>query len=162
MPAVDIILKLRKKHWKYILLTRFLLIFTVLIVFYFRSFLITTTPTDNPTADHQLNENCKLSCSCKQRKIHRHSSFVTAIVSSISTQRKILTVLARRPQTSPGDVNCSKPSILAFPSDGLTQDERKHGWILVHMFLMFYGFWFLASICDDYLVPSIEQICSSK
>ncbi|TMW47651.1 hypothetical protein DOY81_007263 [Sarcophaga bullata] len=132
--------KLPRRHWKYVLLSRFLLIIVVFIIYYIRSFFITTT-TDNPTANHQLNEN--------------------SIVSDVSTQRKILSVLTN-PEKTHKDVNCTKPSILAFPSDGLTRDERRHGWIIVHMVLMFYGFWFLASICDDYLVPSIEQICAKN
>ncbi|KAI8117769.1 Sodium/potassium/calcium exchanger 5 [Lucilia cuprina] len=57
--------------------------------------------------------------------------------------------------------NCSKPAILEFPSDGFSPEQRRHGWIILHIVLMFYGFWFLAAICDDYLIPSIEQICSN-
>ncbi|XP_061403049.1 sodium/potassium/calcium exchanger 4-like [Musca vetustissima] len=57
--------------------------------------------------------------------------------------------------------NCTPPAILEFPSDGLNREQRLHGWIIIHIVLVFYGFWFLAAICDDYMVPSIEQICSN-
>lgn len=58
--------------------------------------------------------------------------------------------------------NCTKAAILELPSDGLTRDERKHGWIVVHIVLACYCFLFLAAICDDYFVPSIQSICSGK
>ncbi|XP_055301926.1 sodium/potassium/calcium exchanger 3-like isoform X2 [Sitodiplosis mosellana] len=56
--------------------------------------------------------------------------------------------------------NCTNAAILELPSDGLTRDERKQGWIIIHIALACYCFWFLASICDDYFVPAIQSICS--
>lgn len=61
-----------------------------------------------------------------------------------------------------GIKNCTKAAILELPSDGLTRDERKQGWIILHILLACYCFWFLASICDDYFVPAIQSICSGK
>lgn len=58
--------------------------------------------------------------------------------------------------------NCTKAAILELPSDGLTRDERKHGWIILHILFALYCFWFLASICDDYFVPAIQSICSGN
>lgn len=74
--------------------------------------------------------------------------------------RKILSVDYWPHESNVG--NCTPPAILEFPSDGLTREQRIHGWIILHILVVFYGFWFLAAICDDYMVPSIEQICSSK
>lgn len=58
--------------------------------------------------------------------------------------------------------NCTKAAILELPPDGFTRAERKQGWIIIHILLACYCFWFLASICDDYFVPSIQSICSGK
>lgn len=61
-----------------------------------------------------------------------------------------------------GHKNCANAAILELPSDGLTRDERKQGWIIIHIALACYCFWFLAIICDDYFVPAIQSICSGK
>ncbi|KAF7268995.1 hypothetical protein GWI33_017918 [Rhynchophorus ferrugineus] len=62
---------------------------------------------------------------------------------------------ANKPKT-----NCTPAAIKEFPPDGLTRDERKHGWVLIHVLLACYLFIFLAVVCDDYFVPSIQKICS--
>lgn len=57
---------------------------------------------------------------------------------------------------------CTRPAILEFPSDGFTRAQRQHGWFLLHVALACYCFWLLAIVCDDYFVPAIESLCSSK
>lgn len=57
--------------------------------------------------------------------------------------------------------NCTNAAILELPSDGLTRAERKQGWVIIHLLLACYCFWFLATICDDYFVPAIQNICNS-
>lgn len=57
--------------------------------------------------------------------------------------------------------NCTNASILELPSDGLTRAERKQGWVIIHLLVACYCFWFLATICDDYFVPAIENICNN-
>lgn len=61
-----------------------------------------------------------------------------------------------------GIKNCTKAAILELPSDGLTRDERKQGWIVLHILFALCCFWFLATICDEYFVPAIQSICSGK
>lgn len=56
--------------------------------------------------------------------------------------------------------NCTNAAILELPSDGLTRAERKQGWVIIHLLIACYCFWFLATICDDYFVPAIENICN--
>lgn len=56
---------------------------------------------------------------------------------------------------------CTNAAILELPSDGLTRAERKQGWVIIHLLIACYCFWFLATICDDYFVPAIENICNS-
>lgn len=70
-----------------------------------------------------------------------------------------------RTASDPNEVpikNCTKAAILELPPDGLTRTERQHGWIMIHVLLACYCFWFLATICNEYFVPAIEAMCSSK
>nr|CAH7712959.1 unnamed protein product [Callosobruchus chinensis] len=55
--------------------------------------------------------------------------------------------------------NCTPPAILEFPPDGLTREQRKHGWVLLHCVLACYCFTLLAIVCDDYFVPAIKKFC---
>lgn len=58
--------------------------------------------------------------------------------------------------------NCTPAAIFEFPSDGFTREDRKHGWITVHLLIACYCFWLLAIVCDDYFVPAIELMCKSR
>lgn len=58
--------------------------------------------------------------------------------------------------------DCVQAAILELPSDGLTRGDRQHGWIMIHVLLACYCFWMLAVICNEYFVPAIEAMCSSK
>ncbi|XP_073829806.1 sodium/potassium/calcium exchanger 5-like [Musca autumnalis] len=120
------------KVTKMFIILRMLLVFGILTLFYLRFLLV-------DTADHlEEQENSWIQNSYK---------------------RKILSVDYWPHETEIG--NCTPPAILEFPSDGLSRDQRLHGWIILHILLIFYGFWFLAAVCDDYMVPSIEQICAN-
>lgn len=55
--------------------------------------------------------------------------------------------------------NCTPAAIFEFPSDGFTREDRRHGWIAVHVLIACYCFWLLAIVCDDYFVPAIELMC---
>lgn len=59
------------------------------------------------------------------------------------------------------ETNCTPPSILEFPSDGLTRQERQSGWIAIHALIACYCFWLIAIVCDDYFVPVIDSLCES-
>lgn len=59
----------------------------------------------------------------------------------------------------PHERNCTPAAIFEFPSDGFTREDRKHGWITVHLLIACYCFWLLAIVCDDYFVPAIELMC---
>jgi len=54
--------------------------------------------------------------------------------------------------------NCSEPAYKEFPTDGLTNQQRSSGAIVIHILLSLYMFLGLAIICDDYFVASLEQI----
>lgn len=58
--------------------------------------------------------------------------------------------------------NCTRAAILEFPSDGLNRNQRRHGWIALHILIACYCFWLLAIVCDDYFVPAIGIMCFSK
>ena len=61
--------------------------------------------------------------------------------------------------TSASSQNCVKPSIDDFPNDYMTQDQRqKQRGVVIHFLLAISMFGALALVCDDYFVPSLEQI----
>ncbi|XP_034947098.1 sodium/potassium/calcium exchanger 3-like [Chelonus insularis] len=55
--------------------------------------------------------------------------------------------------------NCTPPAVKEFPSDGLTPEARRSGFIVVHIIFAIYLFLLLAIVCDDFFVPSITKIC---
>ena len=67
--------------------------------------------------------------------------------------------LERNESSAPTHYNCVKPSIDEFPNDFMTQHQRKEqGGVVIHFLLAIYMFGALAVVCDDYFVPSLEQI----
>ena len=54
---------------------------------------------------------------------------------------------------------CIRPDIEQFPKGFTTQNQRVHGFILMHFLIAFYMFFALSIICDDYFVPALEAIC---
>ncbi|KAH1013813.1 hypothetical protein HUJ04_002751 [Dendroctonus ponderosae] len=55
--------------------------------------------------------------------------------------------------------NCTPAALNEFPSDGLTREQRQHGWVIIHVIVVCYLFIFLAVVCDDYFVPCIKKLC---
>ncbi|XP_050306855.1 sodium/potassium/calcium exchanger 3 isoform X2 [Anthonomus grandis grandis] len=62
-------------------------------------------------------------------------------------------------ETLASGLNCTPPAIDDFPSDLLTEEQRRDGGILVHIFVSLYLFVALAVVCDNYFVPAVEKIC---
>lgn len=60
-----------------------------------------------------------------------------------------------------GSVTCKKAhsSIDEFPPDFFTEEQRRDGAVVVHIFVAFYGFIFITLICHDYFLPSVFCIC---
>jgi len=56
------------------------------------------------------------------------------------------------------DKACLMPTMDDFPGDFMTQYQRKHGGAIFHFLLAMYMFIGLATVCDDYFVPSLEKI----
>uniref|UniRef100_A0A8C0F7S2 Solute carrier family 24 member 3 n=1 Tax=Bubo bubo TaxID=30461 RepID=A0A8C0F7S2_BUBBB len=46
-----------------------------------------------------------------------------------------------------------------FPSDIFTNEDRRHGAVVLHVLCAVYMFYALAIVCDDFFVPSLEKIC---
>ena len=59
-------------------------------------------------------------------------------------------------QTAPAQLNCSRPAIERFPATGLTQQQRRHGGVIIFIIGALYCFLGLAIVCDDYFVPALE------
>ncbi|XP_019346581.2 sodium/potassium/calcium exchanger 3 isoform X2 [Alligator mississippiensis] len=55
--------------------------------------------------------------------------------------------------------NCTEPALHEFPSDIFTNEDRKHGAVVLHVLCAVYMFYALAIVCDDFFVPSLEKIC---
>ena len=73
--------------------------------------------------------------------------------------REARSVELERNETITPPQNCVKPSIDDFPDDFMTQYQRqKQGGVVIHFLLAIYMFGALALVCDDYFVPSLEQI----
>ncbi|XP_015372787.1 PREDICTED: sodium/potassium/calcium exchanger 3-like [Diuraphis noxia] len=50
-------------------------------------------------------------------------------------------------------------SIDEFPKDFFTEEQRRHGAVIIHLILVFYGFLFITFVCQDYFLPSVLYIC---
>lgn len=59
------------------------------------------------------------------------------------------------------EANCTPAAILEFPPDGLNRQQRRNGWIALHVLIACYAFWLIAIVCDDYFVPVIDSLCES-
>jgi hypothetical protein len=49
-----------------------------------------------------------------------------------------------------------------FPWDGLTPEQRKQGFIVIHVLIAVYMFMALSLVCDRYFVPALEVLTESK
>ncbi|XP_034946895.1 sodium/potassium/calcium exchanger 4-like isoform X2 [Chelonus insularis] len=56
--------------------------------------------------------------------------------------------------------SCTPHSIDDFPEDYFTKEQRKQGAVILHTFFGFYCFLLTAYVCNDYLLPSLDMICS--
>ena len=84
--------------------------------------------------------------------------------SQLQIKLSLLLVTASRSSRhllSTDGINCTPPAVNEFPSDGLTREQRKNGWVVLHTVLACYLFILLATVCDDYFVPAIKLLCDS-
>ena len=45
-----------------------------------------------------------------------------------------------------------------FPADAFTEEQQRHGAIILHIIGIIYMFYALALVCDEFFVPSLEVI----
>ena len=57
--------------------------------------------------------------------------------------------------------NCTPPAIEQFPEPLMNNHVRKHGGVLLHIFVAIYMFIGLAIVCDDYFVPALDKLSES-
>ncbi|XP_018304322.1 sodium/potassium/calcium exchanger 3 [Mycetomoellerius zeteki] len=55
--------------------------------------------------------------------------------------------------------NCSERSIREF-SEVFTYEQRRHGAVVLHLLFGFYCFVLTAFVCNDYLLPALDIICT--
>lgn len=53
--------------------------------------------------------------------------------------------------------NCTPSDLEDFPSDGLSPEQRRQGWIVLHVLIGIYATGALAIVCDDYFVPLMHE-----
>lgn len=75
--------------------------------------------------------------------------------------RKLLSVNDTTNSTNSNSTThkCTQPSIKEFPKDVFTQQQRRYGAVLLHVFLAMYMFVALAFVCDDYFISALDKIC---
>lgn len=110
--------------------------------FYHNRKILMTVETSNP----EMNVN------------NQPNPFFIYITDSVERLLEISNLFRKKEPTS----NCTPRAINEFPSDGLTKNQRQMGWIVLHLIISIYCFWLLAVACDDYFVPSIENLCRSN
>ena len=54
---------------------------------------------------------------------------------------------------------CIRPDIEQFPKTLFNQNQRIHGAVVIHFLIAIYMFIGLAIVCDEYFVPSLNDIC---
>lgn len=74
-----------------------------------------------------------------------------------------LTIDCKNNTTDSNDIyqQCIRPDIEQFPKSIFNQNQRLNGAVLIHFLIAFYMFIGLSIVCDDYFVPSLEEICKS-
>ncbi|XP_054713844.1 sodium/potassium/calcium exchanger 4-like [Uloborus diversus] len=55
-------------------------------------------------------------------------------------------------------VDCIPAGVDAFPDDFLSQEQRRHGGVVVHFIILAYICAMTAIVCDNYFVPALEII----
>ncbi|XP_014489037.1 PREDICTED: sodium/potassium/calcium exchanger 3-like [Dinoponera quadriceps] len=58
------------------------------------------------------------------------------------------------------ELNCTPHSLNDFPKDLFTGEQRKQGAAVLHAFFALYCFLMTAFVCNDYLLPSLDCICT--
>ncbi|XP_011672004.2 sodium/potassium/calcium exchanger 4 isoform X2 [Strongylocentrotus purpuratus] len=58
-----------------------------------------------------------------------------------------------------GQINCTERSIFSFPLHLFTRDQRRHGAVVIHVFVITYMFASLGIVCEEYFMPALEVIC---
>ena len=83
--------------------------------------------------------------------IHNHFLIPTLSGTPAKSGRHLLAAL-----------NCTPRAIDEYPGDFFSDEVKEQGGVVVHFLITFYLFSALAIVCDDYFVPSLEQISDSK
>ncbi|XP_069700472.1 sodium/potassium/calcium exchanger 4-like [Periplaneta americana] len=58
------------------------------------------------------------------------------------------------------EFECINSSASDFPEDLFTDEQRKHGAVILHFLLAVYCFTLIALVCNDYFLPSVDCICT--
>jgi hypothetical protein len=60
------------------------------------------------------------------------------------------------------NTECRNRTIDEFPPDFLSLEQKRHGGVIIHIFIMVYLFCAVAIVCDEYFVHSLNRISNGK
>ena len=110
--------------------------------------------------DTSLNKSSRISSS-KFLREERIEEKIQNDLSWISNESlKILTTNSSDSSSENEDCKTSH-SLDDFPQDFFTKEQRKYGAVLLHAFFGFYCFLLTAYVCNDYLLPALDLICTN-
>ena len=75
---------------------------------------------------------------------------------------EVVTRVEMLPPDNMSTAPCIEPAVLQFPGTVLPPDTRRHGGILLHVFLAVYMFIGLAIVCDDFFVPALNKMSDGE
>lgn len=65
-------------------------------------------------------------------------------------------------QNKSNHTECRNRTIDEFPPDFLSLEQKRHGGVIIHIFIMVYLFCAVAIVCDEYFVHSLNRIANGK
>ena len=84
-----------------------------------------------------------------------------AAVPTASSPSLTTAMIPEAPSLSPSLLPTSQPDLhpkAEYPQDLFSVEERRQGWVVLHIFGMMYVFVALAIVCDEYFVPALGVI----
>ncbi|OQR79459.1 sodium/potassium/calcium exchanger-like [Tropilaelaps mercedesae] len=57
--------------------------------------------------------------------------------------------------------NCTAAAVEQFPKSAFSMQQRRQGWLVIHVIIAMYMFAALSTLCEDYFVPAIEVLTES-
>ncbi|KAG7276259.1 hypothetical protein CRUP_018641 [Coryphaenoides rupestris] len=119
-----------------------------------------TTPGAQPTTDHMVvNATSATTASTEAPPTLKivHCVYVKPVVPEVIPVAT--PTLPPRDMTTPSHPNHHAPQMKGeYPEDIFSIQDRRRGWVILHIFGMMYMFVSLAIVCDEFFVPALGVI----